>query len=309
MGQKYSFYVDINHKENGIYSDWTTCAELKKKGGTNFKGFYTKEEALIFIGGADSNAKCQNKKMNEEEQKNIENFTFCQNKEHELTQEIIIKNIDNCEKHAGFSEEQEQILNSIADSIQLNRDYDLSGLNVALEELFETHKDVDAVIFADGSADKGKGQSKKLGIGLLLIDVKEKSVQAYGYRHNDDSKDDMDWLFKGSNDSAEMIVAISSMRLSQKKGYRKIRIYQDNIRPLSYFYGLYKNVNTAIGAWFLEKSKENLKNMNIRFIYVPAHNKMDGYDNTGKNDYLNKITLFSAKKFNDKVDDLANVKL
>ena len=97
--------------------------------------------------------------------------------------------------------------------------------------------------------------------------------------------------------------------MSREKGYRKIRIYQDNVRPLSYFYGLFKNVNTPIGVWFLEESRNNLNQMDIRFIYVPAHDKIDGYDNTGKNDSLKKLTIHSAKKFNGAVDDLANVKL
>ena len=301
MGQKYSFYVDANHKENGIYTDWSLCAELRAKGGTNFKGFQTQGEAQAFIGGVIPTGSKRTE--------NPDNFIIDEDNNQEFTQEKIINNINACEKNSECSEEQKMILNSIADSIKLNYNYELSSLNVELEELCETHKDVDAVIFADGSADKGNGQSKKLGIGLLLIDVKEKTIQAYGYRYNDDTENDMNWLFKGSNDSAEMIVAISSMRLSNGKGYNKIRIYQDNIRPLSYFYGLFKKVNTAIGVWFLEESKNHLNSMDVRFIYVPAHNKTDGYDDVGKNNYLKKIPLISAKKFNDAVDDLANVKL
>lgn len=308
MGQKYQFYVDINHKENGIYRDWTLCAELKAKGGTNFKGFFTQEEAKAFIDGAVSKGSGSSEKTIEETQKNIDSFIMTEDNDQEVTLEEIIKNLDNCEKHCECSQEQKQILNAIADSIMVNNNYDVSSLYAELEELCEIHKDVDAVIFADGSADKVSGQSKKLGIGILLIDVKEKSIQSYGYRHNDDTDEDMDWLFKGSNDSAEMIVAVSSMRLSREKGYRKIRIYQDNVRPLSYFYGLFRKVNTAIGVWFLEESKNNLKNIDVRFIYVPSHGKTDGYDNIGKNDSLKKLTLASAKKFNDAVDDLANVK-
>ena len=290
MAQKNACYVDINHKENGIYTDWSVCAELKKKGGTNFKGFPSKEEAQAFISG---------EKVVEKPQEIVE----------EVTCESIIQNLNKCEKHAVCSETKTQCLNIIADSLALNHDYDLSSVFAVEEEIYEIHKDVDAIIFADGSADKGNGQSKKLGIGLLLIDIKEKSIQAYGYRHSDDTEDDMDWLFKGSNDSAEMIVAIASMRLSKEKGYKKIRIYQDNVRPLSYFYGLFKNVNTEIGVWFLEESKKHLSDMDVKFIYVPAHDKKDGYDKNGKNDCLKKISLDSAKKFNDAVDDLANVKL
>ena len=297
MAKKNSCYVDMNHKENGIYTDWSICAELKAKGGTNFKGFSTKEEAQAFINGVKNPGASES--QNAEMQKNFE----------EVTRESIIQNLNNCEKNSECTKEQKQLLNNIADSIELNHDYDLSVVASELDELFETHKDVDAVIFADGSADKGNGQSKKLGIGLVLIDIKEKSIQAYGYRYNDDTEDDMDWVFKGSNDSAEMIVAISAMRLSNEKGYKKIRIYQDNVRPLSYFYGLFKKVNTPIGSWYLEESKNILNHIDVKFIYVPAHNKKDGYDSAGRNDCLKKLTLNTAKRFNDAVDDLANVKL
>ena len=297
MAKKNSCYVDMNHKENGIYTDWSICAELKAKGGTNFKGFSTKEEAQAFINGV--------KDLGVSESQNVE----MQKNFKEVTRESIIQNLNNCEENSECSKEQKQLLNTIADSIELNLDYDLSVVDSELHELYETHKDVDAVIFADGSADKGNGQSKKLGIGLVLIDIKEKSVQAYGYRYNDDTEDDMDWVFKGSNDSAEMIVAISAMRLSNEKGYKKIRIYQDNVRPLSYFYGLFKKVNTPIGIWYLEESKNILNHIDVKFIYVPAHNKKDGYDSAGRNDCLKKLTLNTAKRFNDAVDDLANVKL
>lgn len=297
MAKKNSCYVDMNHKENGIYTDWSICAELKAKGGTNFKGFSTKEEAQAFINGVKDLGVSES--QNVEMQKNFE----------EVTRESIIQNLNNCEENSECSKEQKQLLNTIADSIELNLDYDLSVVVSELHELYETHKDVDAVIFADGSADKGNGQSKKLGIGLVLVDIKEKSVQAYGYRYNDDTEDDMDWVFKGSNDSAEMIVAISAMRLSNEKGYKKIRIYQDNVRPLSYFYGLFKKVNTPIGIWYLEESKNILNHIDVKFIYVPAHNKKDGYDSAGRNDCLKKLTLNTAKRFNDAVDDLANVKL
>lgn len=299
MAKKNTCYVDMNHKENGIYTNWSVCAQLKAKGGTNFKGFASREEAQAFISGTDLKNTSVSENSNTEIQKIFE----------EVTRECIIKNINNCEMNSDCSDVQKQILNSIADSIALNRDYDLTSVAAELEELYETHKDVDAVIFADGSADKGNGQSKKIGIGLVLIDIKEKSIQAYGHRYNDDTEDDMDWVFKGSNDSAEMIVAISSMRLSKTKGYQKIRIYQDNVRPLSYFYGLFKKVNTPIGVWFLEESKNILSDIDVKFIYVPAHNKKDGYDSAGKNDCLEKLRLNTAKKFNDVVDDLANVKL
>lgn len=281
MGQKYPFYVDLNSKK--IYEDWGVCAELKKKGGTNFKGFMTREEALPYI--------------------------ECEDSTDSGASENIIQNLKNCIKRCECSEAQKQILLKIADSIELNNDYDLSGLDAELEEFCETHQDVDAVFFADGSADKDKvtGLSEKIGIGLVVIDVKEKSIQAYEHKISKDTGNDLDWVLKGSNDSAEMIAAISSIRLSHKKGYNKIRIYQDNVRPLSYFYGLFKNLNTEVGAWFLDEAMNHVRNMEVKFIYVPAHEKVDGYDNMGGNASLRKVTFNTAKKLNALVDGLANV--
>lgn len=43
------YYIDLNHKENGIYDNWDECKRLKDAGGTHFKSFKTKEEAAAFI--------------------------------------------------------------------------------------------------------------------------------------------------------------------------------------------------------------------------------------------------------------------
>lgn len=46
---KKKYYVDKNHMENGIYKSWKECEIQKKKGGTNFIGFVTLEEAKAYI--------------------------------------------------------------------------------------------------------------------------------------------------------------------------------------------------------------------------------------------------------------------
>ena len=75
MAKKNSCYVDMNQKENGIYTDWSICAELNAKGGTNFKGFASKEEAEAFINGVVLTDISASKNSNIEMQKNFVEVT------------------------------------------------------------------------------------------------------------------------------------------------------------------------------------------------------------------------------------------
>ena len=46
---KKNFYVDKNHPENGVYKSWDDARAAKEKGGTNFHGFVTLDEAKSFM--------------------------------------------------------------------------------------------------------------------------------------------------------------------------------------------------------------------------------------------------------------------
>lgn len=286
----------------GIYENWDDAkAQIRGFSFAEYKGFMTREEAEKYL--------VQNDNVQSEEKTLVD---------HDRSKEDPrIVNLNNAKIKVEISEAQQQLLEQFVEDIiktGIKTKIDSTNEN-EFENICNIHNDVDAVVFTDGSADKDKHndyQSGKLGFGLALIDIKKKELKKYSYVYEVESDMDIGWLLRGSNDSAEIIAAVTAMRLCKENNYKSIRIYQDNERPAKYFSGEFKNINNAYGDWYIKSSLDAVRDsgIDVQYIYVPAHVVKSNYtEKKGRYDaqVTHKVDFATAIYFNDMVDKLANV--
>ena len=311
-------YYDENGVDKKAHDKWEDCSVK----GAYYVKFKSKEERDAF----ENDGKILSKLKKTEKTRNSG------------INEIIIKNLKNVKIDRKIKKEKEEepekyeqkisLLNQIVNNIiasEKDGDVQIKSIDVnsdAFNNICNIHKDVDVVVFADGSADKEPAndfKSTRLGFGLVLIDINNEKLKKYSYIYEPENISDevIGWLLGPSNDSAEKIAAVAAMKLCEDKEFKSIRIYQDNEGPAQYLSGNFKKVRNEYGKWYIESSLHAIEDsgIDVQYIYIPSHvdsplayEKLEKeYYNKNKNRI--KIEFKNAKYFNDIVDELASVQL